>query len=227
VSARRLLIFGPPGAGKGTQARRLADRLGVPQVSTGDMLRASVAADTEVGRRARAHMDAGELVPDDVVIGVTEERLSQRDAQQGFILDGFPRTVAQAEALDALLRELNARLSRCITISVGEDELVQRLLKRAQLESRSDDNEQAIRVRMAEYREKTAPLLDYYRARDVLAEVDGRGQRGGSGPANRGGDLRMKVRSSVKKMCDKCRIIRRRGVVRVICENPKHKQRQG
>jgi len=175
VSARRLLIFGPPGAGKGTQARRLADRLGVPQVSTGDMLRASVAADTEVGRRARAHMDAGELVPDEVVIGVTEERLEQRDAQQGFILDGFPRTVAQAEALDALLRKLNARLERCITISVGEDELVQRLLKRAHLERRSDDNEQAIRVRMAEYREKTAPLLDYYRAREVLAEVDGRG----------------------------------------------------
>ena len=175
MSARRLLIFGPPGAGKGTQARRLADRLGVPQVSTGDMRRASGAAVSEVGRRARAHMDAGELVPDEVVIGVTEERLEQRDAQQGFILDGFPRTVAQAEALDALLRKLNARLERCITISVGEDELVQRLLKRAHLERRSDDNEQAIRVRMAEYREKTAPLLDYYRAREVLAEVDGRG----------------------------------------------------
>jgi adenylate kinase len=175
MSARRLLLLGPPGAGKGTQAKRLIESLGIPQVSTGDMLRAAVAAGTPVGREARAWMDAGKLVPDEVVIGVAEERLSQPDAREGFILDGFPRTVAQARALDELLERMGAKLERCVALRVDEDELVQRLLKRAELEGRSDDNEEAIRTRMAEYRAKTEPLIAYYRDRGVLAEVDGLG----------------------------------------------------
>ncbi len=176
MTARRLLLLGPPGAGKGTQAQLLVDRLGIPQISTGEMLRAAVAAGTEVGRKAQLYMDAGKLVPDDIVIGVTEERLRQPDAAAGFILDGFPRTVAQAAALDALLEKLRAKLERCVVLRVDEEELVQRLLKRAQIEGRSDDNEESIRTRMVEYREKTEPLIEYYRRRGVLAEVDGLGE---------------------------------------------------
>ncbi len=175
MSARRLLLLGPPGAGKGTQAQRLIARLGVPQVSTGDMLRAAVAGGTEVGRQAKAIMAAGELVPDALVIRVAEERLRQPDAKQGFVLDGFPRTTAQAEALDAMLGKLGCRLERCVALSSDEDELVKRLLRRAELEGRSDDNETAIRTRMKEYREKTEPLISYYRGRGVLREVDGIG----------------------------------------------------
>lgn len=175
MTARRLLLLGPPGAGKGTQAVRLVEELGIPQISTGDMLRAAVAAGSEVGRRAREHMDAGRLVPDEVVIAVTGERLSQPDAARGFILDGFPRTAAQAAALDALLARLGVQLERCVALRVDEDELVERLLRRAQIEGRSDDNEEAIRTRMQEYRRKTQPLIDHYRAAGVLAEVDGLG----------------------------------------------------
>ncbi len=175
MSARRLLLLGPPGAGKGTQALRLVRELGIPQVSTGDMLRAAVAAGSEVGLRAKALMDAGKLVSDEIVIGVAAERLAQPDAKTGFILDGFPRTAAQAKALDGLLARLGVALERCIALIVKEDVIVERLLKRAELEGRSDDNEASIRTRMAEYREKTAPLVAYYRERGVLAEVDGLG----------------------------------------------------
>jgi adenylate kinase len=149
--------------------------LGIPQISTGDMLRAAVKAGSPVGRRAKAFMDRGDLVPDEVVIGVAEERLRQPDAAKGFILDGFPRTAAQAEALDELLGRLGVRLERCVALRVDEDELVKRLLKRAALEGRSDDNEETIRNRMRVYREKTRPLVDYYAGRGVLAEVDGEG----------------------------------------------------
>jgi len=175
MSARRLLLLGPPGAGKGTQAQLLVKRLGIPQVSTGDMLRAAVAAGSPVGKQAKSFMDAGKLVPDEVVIGVAEERLRQPDAKQGFILDGFPRTTAQAEALDRMLPKLGCQLERCVALTVDEDELVKRLLKRAQLEGRSDDNEASIRTRMREYRDKTAPLISYYRGRSVLREVNGIG----------------------------------------------------
>ena len=175
MTARRLLLLGPPGAGKGTQAARLVEDLRIPQISTGDMLRAAVAAGSEVGRRAKEHMDAGRLVPDEVVIGVAEERLAQPDARRGFILDGFPRTAGQAAALDALLARLGVQLERCIALRVDEEELVQRLLRRAEIEGRSDDNEEAIRTRMQEYRRKTQPLVDHYRAAGVLAEVDGQG----------------------------------------------------
>ncbi len=175
MSARRLLLLGPPGAGKGTQAKRLVDRYEIPQISTGDMLRAAKAAGTEIGKRAKSYMDAGKLVPDEIVIGVAEERLGQPDAAAGFILDGFPRTVAQAEALDDLLDRLGVKLERCVAIAVPEDELVTRLLKRAELEGRADDNEASIRVRMNEYHEKTAPLVDHYSGRGVLVEVAGVG----------------------------------------------------
>jgi adenylate kinase len=176
MSARRLLLLGPPGAGKGTQAQLLVERLGIPQISTGDMLRAAVAAGSEVGRQAKSYMDAGKLVPDAVVIGVAEQRLGRPDAKQGFILDGFPRTAAQAEALDRMLPTLGCGLERCVALTVDEDELVKRLLRRAELEGRSDDNETSIRTRMREYREKTAPLIAYYRGRGVLREVDGLGE---------------------------------------------------
>ncbi len=175
MGARRMLLLGPPGAGKGTQALRLVAKLGIQQISTGDMLRGAVAAKTEVGRQAQSYMDRGELVPDAVVIGVAEERLSQTDAEAGFVLDGFPRTVDQAEALDTLLERLGTNLERCVALVVDEDSLVTRLLGRAQSEGRSDDSEETIRTRMSVYRKQTAPLVDYYRKRGILAEVDGLG----------------------------------------------------
>jgi adenylate kinase len=175
MTATRLLLLGPPGAGKGTQAERLVKALGIPQISTGDMLRAAVRAGSEVGRQAHAYMERGDLVPDPVVIGVAEERLRQPDAQKGFILDGFPRTPVQAEALDRMLDRLGVRLERCVALRVDEDTLVQRLLRRAAIEGRNDDNEAIIRNRMRVYRESTQPLVDYYRRRGVLFEVDGEG----------------------------------------------------
>jgi adenylate kinase len=175
MTALRLLLLGPPGAGKGTQARILVEEHGIPQVSTGDMLRAAVAAGTPVGAKAQSYMDAGELVPDAVVIGVAEERLGMDDASRGFILDGFPRTVVQAESLDGILDRLGTKLERCVSLEVAEDGLVARLLTRADLEDRSDDNEGAIRTRMREYRTKTEPLIDYYRQKGVLVEVSGTG----------------------------------------------------
>ncbi len=175
MSARRLLLLGAPGAGKGTQAARLCEDLGVPQISTGDMLRSAVAADSSVGRLAKSHMDRGQLVPDSVVIEVAEERLQQPDAQGGFVLDGFPRTAAQAEALDAILRNQGVGLERCVALTLEEDVAVERLLRRAEIEGRSDDNEETIRARMGVYRRETEPLLEHYRKRGVLVEVDGEG----------------------------------------------------
>jgi adenylate kinase len=176
MSARRLLLLGPPGAGKGTQAERLVQRFGIPQISTGVMLRAAVAAGTEVGRKAEEVMRRGDLVSDEIVIAVARERLVQDDAQRGFILDGFPRTTGQAEALDALLANLGTPLERCIVIQVDEEELVERLLRRGKIEGRSDDgDEAAIRHRMEVYQRKTEPLVAHYQAQGVVRIVDGQG----------------------------------------------------
>ena len=175
MTARRVLLLGAPGAGKGTQAARLVERLGVPQIATGDMLRAAVTAGSELGRSLKRTMECGELVSDDVVISVARERLSKDDAKRGFVLDGFPRTVAQAEALDRLLAELGTELERCVALVVDEDAVVERLLQRSEIEGRSDDNEETIRHRMRVYREQTEPLISYYRKSNVLAEVDGMG----------------------------------------------------
>jgi adenylate kinase len=175
MSARKLLFLGAPGAGKGTQAIRLARRLEVPQISTGEMLRQAVASGSELGRRVKDTLERGELVSDPIVIEVARERLSRPDARRGFVLDGFPRTVAQAEALDRMLGELGSRLERCVALRVDEEAIVERLLARARVEGRSDDNDETIRRRMRVYEEQTQPLLDYYRRRGLLAEVDGMG----------------------------------------------------
>ena len=175
MKPRNLLLLGAPGAGKGTQAVRLAKRLGVPHVSTGDLLRAAVAEGSPLGRQAKAFMDRGELVPDSVVIGVAVERLARPDAKSGFVLDGFPRTLAQAEALDAELARMGMQLDRCTALEVDEEELIARLLKRAQIEGRSDDNDATIRNRMRVYRTQTEPLIAYYRRRGLLRELDGSG----------------------------------------------------
>lgn len=171
----RILLLGAPGAGKGTQAALLVERLGVPHISTGDMLRAAVAAKTPIGLEAKAVMDSGKLVGDDIVIAIARERLAEPDCRDGFILDGFPRTKAQAEALDALLRDLGTPLDCCLALTVDTEEVVQRLLKRAELEGRSDDNEETIRERMKVYEEQTSPLLDHYRAAGLVVEVEGMG----------------------------------------------------
>jgi adenylate kinase len=175
MSATRVVLLGAPGAGKGTQAARMVEKLGVPHVSTGDMLRAAVAAGTELGKQAKAVMDSGKLVGDEIVIGLAGERLAEADARPGFVLDGFPRTEAQAQALDQLLDQLGTPLESCLAICVDSDAVVARLLARAEVEGRADDNEGTIRERMRVYDAQTAPLLDYYRNRNLLVEVDGMG----------------------------------------------------
>ena len=175
MSVRRMLLFGAPGAGKGTQALRLAKKYGIPHISTGDMLRAAVADGTPLGLKAKSLMENGELVPDDLVIGIAGERLGESDAKRGFVLDGFPRTVAQADALTEILNGNDSGLDLCVAINVDEDAVVRRLLKRAQIEERADDTEEVIRGRMGVYRDSTAELLNYYRERGILVEVDGMG----------------------------------------------------
>ncbi len=175
MSARRIVLLGPPGVGKGTQAATLVDALGIPHISTGDMLRAAVKAQTPVGLKAKAVMDAGELVSDEIVIGIAAERLAQDDAASGFLLDGFPRTIVQAKALEALLEELDRKLDCCLALTVDNEAVVQRLLKRAEIEGRADDKEEVIRDRMRVYDRDTAPLLDFYRGRGLLTEVSGKG----------------------------------------------------
>lgn len=168
---RRLLILGPPGAGKGTQASLLCRAVGIPHVSTGAMLRDHVERDTELGRRAKEIMDSGALVSDEIVIAMVEERLAKDDAACGFLLDGFPRTAAQAAALDAVLGEDRA-LEAVVNLEAPEEEVVQRILARG----RSDDTEAAVRTRISVYFEQTAPLIEFYTDRGILTRVDGVGQ---------------------------------------------------
>ncbi|MGV8841463.1 MAG: adenylate kinase [Bauldia sp.] len=175
----RIVLFGPPGSGKGTQAARLIARHGIAHLSTGDMLRAAVAAGTTVGLRAKAIMDRGDLVPDEVVIGVIADRIEEEDARRGFVLDGFPRTVGQAEALATLLAERGIAIDAVIALEVDEEALLGRVEKRARetiaagREVRADDNPETLKRRLAAFREQSAPVADYYRRQGLLSSIDG------------------------------------------------------
>jgi adenylate kinase len=174
VSAR-LVIMGPQGSGKGTQAARLAERLGVPAISTGDIFRANVKGGTELGNQAKAIIDAGDLVPDEITNAMVRDRLGQPDAAEGFILDGYPRNAAQVVALDDVLAAHGAELDAVIELSASRDELLARLHRRAQIEGRADDTEEVISKRLAIYDEQTAPLTRQYADRGLLVQVDGLG----------------------------------------------------
>lgn len=175
----RIILLGPPGAGKGTQSARMRERYGIPQLSTGDMLRAAVAACTPIGLRAKAVMDRGDLVSDDIVVGIVADRIEEPDARHGFILDGFPRTVAQAEALDAMLAAKGLKLNCVVELKVDQTKLVARITKRAD-ETRArgepvrrDDDPEVFQTRLDAYRLQTSPLSDYYAAKGTLRMVDG------------------------------------------------------
>lgn len=196
----RLIFLGPPGAGKGTQAKMLIDKYQIPQISTGDILRAAVKDGTPMGLKAKEFMEAGKLVTDEIVIGIMQDRLKQSDCQNGFILDGFPRTVAQAEALDAMLSDLKMPLDKVLALTVPDEELLKRLTGRrtckscgqmfhvvfdppkkegvcdkcgGELYQRADDNEETIKNRLSVYHSQTSPLLDYYSKKGLLSEIDG------------------------------------------------------
>lgn len=169
----RLLIMGPPGAGKGTQAEFIAEYFSIPHVSTGDLFRANLAEGTPLGQEAKKFMDAGEYVPDSVTNGMVRDRLKQADAKEGFLLDGYPRTVAQVIELDGMLS--GKSLDKVIVLTADLDEVVARLLNRAKEQGRADDTEEVIRRRLEVYEEQTAPLIELYASRGILVEVDGLG----------------------------------------------------
>jgi adenylate kinase len=171
----RLVLLGAPGSGKGTQATRLKSELGVPHISTGDMLRAAVAAGTPLGMKAKAVMDAGHLVSDDILLGMLEERLAQDDARNGFILDGYPRNLAQASALDELLAKIGQPLDAVVKLEVPNAAIVERCELRFAAEGRADDNPDTVRRRLGVYAEQTAPVADFYARRGKLQVVDGVG----------------------------------------------------
>jgi adenylate kinase len=165
----RLVLVGPPGAGKGTQATALSEKLGIPHISTGDLFRAHIGNETELGKRVKQYLDDGELVPDEITNKMVEERLAEPDTKDGFLLDGFPRNVGQADVLSKVLAEADKKLDAVVQLQADEEVVVSRLLARG----RTDDNEDVIRNRQRVYRAETAPLLDYYR--DILVAVDGVG----------------------------------------------------
>ena len=175
----RIILLGPPGAGKGTQSARIVERYGIPQLSTGEMLRSAVASCSPVGLRAKDVMERGDLVSDEIVVGIVAERIEQGDARGGFILDGFPRTVAQAQALDVMLAEKGLKLDCVVELKVDEERLVERIVKRADQARtrgepvRRDDDPEVFRTRLDAYRAQTSPLSDYYAARGTLRTVDG------------------------------------------------------
>jgi adenylate kinase len=198
-----IILLGPPGAGKGTQAKMLIDKYQIPQISTGDILRAAVKDGTPLGKEAKSFMDKGELVPDSVVIGIVEQRIQEPDCTKGYMLDGFPRTVPQAEALDGMLGELNAEIDHVVSIEVANDELVKRLTGRrtcrecgagyhvmfdppkvegvcdkcgGELYQRDDDNEETVRSRLNVYESQTLPLIDYYKVQGKIRPIDGVGE---------------------------------------------------
>lgn len=198
----RLVLLGPPGSGKGTQAKMVSEKMGIPQISTGDILREAVARGTELGRKARSYMDAGQLVPDDVMLGLMERRIGEADCARGYILDGFPRTLAQALGLDEILSRRGEAIDLAILIEAGDDTVVKRLTRRrvcpachalynldtdppkddnrcdrcgVELVLRSDDEETTVRTRLNVYRNDTLPLADYYDSKGILRKVDGEG----------------------------------------------------
>lgn len=171
-----VILMGPPGSGKGTQAEALAGRLGVPAISTGEIFRASVAGETELGRKAKQYLDAGEYVPDQLANAMVRERLAEDDTRSGFLLDGYPRTLDQVAVLDELLAAQDRRLDAVVELEVDPEELVQRLLRRAEVEHRSDDTEEIIRRRLQVYTEQTLPLIEVYAERGLVIPVDGAGE---------------------------------------------------
>lgn len=173
VAARRLLIIGPPGAGKGTQAARISSALSIPAISTGDIFRANVSGETELGVLAKSYIDKGEYVPDEVTNDMVRSRLAEDDAQAGFLLDGYPRTLAQVDALDAMLDEAGSALDAVLMLEVDYDAVVERLIARGAEQGRSDDTEETIRKRIEVYREQTTPLVEVYEKRGLLRRVDG------------------------------------------------------
>ncbi|WP_164699902.1 adenylate kinase [Modestobacter sp. KNN46-3] len=177
----RVVLLGPPGAGKGTQAQIIAERLGVPAISTGDIFRANVSGQTELGRQAKAYMDSGDLVPDEITVAMVSDRLAESDAKAGFLLDGFPRTIAQAEQLRDSLAEMGHALDRCLELVVDEDELVRRLSGRRMLVDgewvqRDDDKPETVRHRLEVYREQTAPLAGFYEEVGLLSQINAIGE---------------------------------------------------
>ena len=172
----RLILMGPPGAGKGTQAKVVAEHFGIPAISTGDIFRANVSQGTPLGKKAEEYMDAGEYVPDEVTNLMVRARIDEPDAEPGFLLDGYPRTLSQVEELDGMIRHTGHELDAAVVLTVDADEIVARLVQRADVEGRADDTEDVIRRRQEVYAEQTAPLLEVYAGRGLVVEVDGMGE---------------------------------------------------
>jgi adenylate kinase len=172
----RLLLIGPPGAGKGTQASSLAQHFGIPAISTGDIFRANVKNETELGIQAKGYMDRGEYVPDSLTNALVKDRIAQPDAQKGFLLDGYPRTIDQVQELDGFLAEMGQKLDVVVQLTADSEELIRRLLQRAAEQGRADDTPEVIRKRQEVYEEQTAVLIDIYNARSLVAKINGLGE---------------------------------------------------